>query len=169
MKSVSTFLISLMFTLPAMADKHEHREHGAHQHGAGKLSIAFEGATGEVEFEAAAEGVLGFEHEAKSAKDKKTLADAQALFETRMSEMVKFDPALSCQFEKKEIKLHRDGKHSDFEAEYKVNCAKSPEGSTLTVDFSSVKGLKDVDVTVLVGTVQKSAEYKKGAVQIPLK
>lgn len=175
MKSISIFLIATVFVLPVMAQNHHgHKhDHKAHQHGAGKLAIAFEGTKGEIEFEAAAVGVLGFEHKAKSEKDKKTLADAITLFETKISDMVKFDPALNCQFKKEKVELDSHGKHGDFEAEFQVTCDKSPEGTTIIVDFSAVKGLSDVDVTVLVGAVQKSAEYKssdkKTAVQIPLK
>lgn len=165
-------LILLLVAGVAQAHQHEghkHREHKAHQHGSGKLAIAFEGAKGEIEFEAAAEGVIGFEHQAKSDKDKKMEADAVALFETKISEMVQFDAALKCQIQKEEIKVHREGKHADFEAEFKVTCEKSPEGSTITVDFSSVKKIKSVEITALVGAVQKSATFKKQPVKIELK
>ncbi len=154
---------------------HEHREHGAHEHGAGKLAIAFDDAKGKIEFKGAAEGILGFEHQPRSEKDKKAVAEASQHFEKDIAQMIQLDPSLNCQFTKEMIGQvpeegeEGSGEHSDWAANFAVTCAKSPVGTTVTVDFSSFKLLKDVDVTVLAGAVQKSAEFKKKPVVIELK
>lgn len=145
---------------------HEHREHGAHVHGGGTLAIAFDDLKGKIEFKGAAEGILGFEHQPRSAKDKKTVADAVLMFENDISKMIQFDPALNCQFKKEMVGQipeegeEGSGEHSDWAANFSVACGKSPLGTKLTIDFSNINRLKDLDITVLAGSVQKSAEFK---------
>jgi hypothetical protein len=188
-------LLAITFlTLTAFAKKnHEHRQHEAHVHGSATLNIAFDQLNGKIEFKAASAGVLGFEHSAKSDKDKKTLNDAVAKFETDISKMIQFDSKFGCTFskekiemakepeeehakevaaEKKSVKLHKadkhEGEHSDFIANYNVTCLKSIAGSKLTVDFTTFKNIKDLDVTVLADTLQKSFEVKTKPVTIEL-
>lgn len=151
------------------------RELGAHVHGNGNLSVAFDNSKGKVEFKGAAEGILGFEHQPRTAKDKKTVADATAHFENDISKMVSFDPSLNCKFKKEMIgqvpeEGHEgSGEHSDWAANFSVTCDKSPLGTKLTVDFSSFKLLHVVDITVLVEAAQKSAQFKAQPVVIDLK
>lgn len=159
----------------------EHREHGSHEHGSAVLSIAFEDSqdkgsvTGRVEFKAAAQGILGFEHAAKSDKDKKILTEAVTDFATKISSRIQMDPKLNCQFTQDRVgmlveKGHSgSGQHRDFAANFHVRCAKSPLGTVLVLDFTDLKKIKDIDVTVLVGNLQKSAELKMKPVQLELK
>lgn len=178
MKSI--FFIISFFSILSFA--HEHREHGAHEHGAGKLAIAFDDAQpgspavkGKVEFKGAAEGILGFEHQPRNDKDKKIVADATAHFENDIGKLVQMDQSLDCKFTKELIGQvpeegeEGSGEHSDWAANFNVTCAKSPVGTKMTVDFSSFKRLHDLDITVLAGNVQKSAEFKKKPVAIELK
>ena len=156
--------------------KKEHRHHGAHFHGAGKLQIAFDGNNGQLEFEAAGAGVLGFEHIAKSKKDQSRLAEAISLFESDISKWVKFDSALACKFNKIEIgqktekASHAKGEaeHSDFAAKFSINCAKPITGTRVRFDFGSFKKLKDLAITVLVGDNQKSVLFKGKPVDLDL-
>jgi hypothetical protein len=168
---------TLFFALNVMAKekKHEHREHGAHEHGAGTLAIAFDDTKGKIEFKGAAEGILGFEHKPKNKKDEKAVADAVAHFENEIGKMVQMDSTLGCQFTKELIGQVPEegekgsGEHSDWAANFTIACAKSPMGTKIVIDFSSFKLLKDMDITVLAGSVQKSAEFKKKPVTIELK
>ncbi len=163
--------------------KEAHRSHEAHVHGGGTLNIAFDGANGKAEFKAASEGILGFEHEAKSEKDKKALAKAVSQFEQDFGKFVSIDSTLGCEFTKELIGMQKDedhdedaaedhkkkGEHSDFVANLNIKCSKPIKGSKLVVDFSAFKHLKDLDITVLADDVQKSAEYKGRAVSLELK
>ena len=191
------FTLTLL-TLTAFAEKkHEHRQHEAHVHGAATLNIAFDQMVGKIEFKAASEGVLGFEHVAKSDKDKKTLNDAIAKFEVDISKMVQLDSSLNCTFTKEKIEMAKEsetehakevaaekkseqkadkkhkahkveGEHSDFIANFNVTCKKPIVGSKLTVDFTAFKNIKDLDVTVLADSLQKSFEVKVKPVTIEL-
>lgn len=181
-------LPSLLFALTSFAGskKHSHREHEAHVHGGGTLQVAFDGLAGVAEFKAASQGILGFEHQPKSDKDKKKLASAIEKFETGFGKMLVFDSSLNCVFTKEKIEMvkeeeaagkdhdhkkdgKKEGEHSDFTATMKINCEKTVVGSKVTIDFTEFKKLKDLDVTILAGDLQKSGEYKGKPLSIELK
>lgn len=162
--------VSLSFSLfPLAHSKEAHRHHEAHVHGAGELKIVFEQQEGKVEFKSAADSVLGFEHEAKSEKDRKTLADAYDRFQTKINEMILFAADLGCQIKTDKVEVVRDGGHADFVARYAVLCQKSPAGSELKIDFTSLKRMKDLDVTLLVDDLQLSAEIEGKPLSIQIK
>jgi hypothetical protein len=181
-------ILVLVSTSGLAGQKKEHRHHDAHVHGAATLNIAFDQLQGKVEFKAASQGVLGFEHKAKSEKDKKKLNQMMTQFENEMGSMIQFDSSLGCVFTKEKVEMVSEkeehdekekghdkdhdkhkGEHSDFVAEHKVVCQKDIKGSKLILDFSQIKGVKDLDVTILVGDLQKTAEVKRKPVTIDLK
>lgn len=164
-------LIALSFAFFGSWGLAQHREQGAHVHGSGKLSIAFDQSNGKVEFRTPAAAIVGFEHAAKSAQDKKAVSEASAKFESEIRSLVQMHPRLNCVFKKDniEVKAAKGGGHSDFVANFNVICLRSPLGTSLTVDFSLYPNMKDVDVTVLVGELQKTAEVKSKPVEIELK
>ncbi|MCE3010891.1 MAG: DUF2796 domain-containing protein [Proteobacteria bacterium] len=168
MKS-SLFVLFLLLGSLAFAKKGHKHHHHAHEHGAAELALAFEGLNGKVSFKAAAEGVLGFEHAPKSEKHKKIHDSAIAAFENDIGKMIQMDPALGCVFKKEKIEQVIDGTHSDFVADLSVNCRKSVDGSKVTFDFTQFKGLKDIEVTILSGGLQKSVEVKRKPVSVELK
>lgn len=174
-KKMKKLIFILICTISLAFAKEVKHEHGAHVHGAGKLSIAFDGKSGKIEYDGAAEGILGFEHKAKSNKDKKTLADSVSKFEKDISTLIQFDSSLGCKFENEEIgQVPEDGekdieKHSDWQAKYSVTCDKSPVGTKIKIDFTAFKLLKDLDVTVIADSVQKSEEFKGKPVFVDLK
>jgi len=102
----------------------------AHVHGSAELNIALEGTKGEVEFEAPAAGVVGFEHEAKTPAQKKAVSDALTALRTRGNELVIFPAAAGCKMSPKEVEVHREGpQHSEIHAHYDLNCLKAPSGA----------------------------------------
>lgn len=169
MKLIFTIFL-LVLTLNSNAEK-KHRHHEAHSHGSAQLNIAFDNMVGKVEFKAAADGIVGFEHQAKSEKDKKELAKAISQFESNISQMVVFESKAQCEFlkEKVEVVSEKDSHHSDFIATYQVTCKQNLLGSQLKVDFTSFKRIKDLDVVVMVNDLQKSVEVKLKPVTIELK
>ena len=63
-------------TLPLHAG--EPRQHGAHEHGVGKLDIAQEGSELHIELDSPAANIVGFEHAPNSEEDHETLERALA-------------------------------------------------------------------------------------------
>lgn len=168
--------ISVFVTANFCFAKGTFRSLGAHVHGNGTLSVAFDANQGRIEFKGAAEGILGFEHQPRTAKDKKTVAMAVSHFEHDIGKMVAFDPSLNCQFKKEiigqvpEAGHEGSGEHSDWAANFSVHCDKSPLGTKLAIDLSSFKLLRSVSVAVLVEAIQKSAEISGGTpISIDLK
>lgn len=62
---------------PSIAEEGR-RQLGAHSHGEGKLAIAIEGKKLEMELEVPGSDILGFEHEPRTAAQKKALSAAKA-------------------------------------------------------------------------------------------
>ncbi len=56
----------------------EHRQHGAHEHGAGMLDIAQEGDALHIELDSPAVNIVGFEHAPSNKEDHETLERALA-------------------------------------------------------------------------------------------
>lgn len=169
------------------AHHHEHREHGAHQHGVGIVGVAFELLKGKVEFKIPAESIVGFEHEAQKESDKKKQADALAKFESKINEMLVFDVSLKCVLAKEKIEVvresehkdekhdhkhkgHKHASHSDFVAHYNVTCEKSPAGSDLTVKIhSQFKKIKKLELQLIVDNLQKAQTITKDNTVVSLK
>lgn len=167
-KIVMLFLVTSSFSVFARKKK-EHRHHHSHVHGSATLSIAFDQLQGKVEFKATSEAILGFEQEAKSEKDKKILSETMAKFESGMASFVKFEDSLACVFTKEKLEMVVLGDHADFIANFTVTCKTAIQGSKLTVDFSQFKGLKNLDVALLAGELQKSFKVKRKPISVEIK
>lgn len=152
------------------AEKHAHREHGAHVHGAAELSIAFEGPQGKIEFKSASDSIVGFEHAAKSTADKKAIDEAFKKFEEKISEMIAFDKALQCQFSKDKLEVVSEGgNHSNTVAAFSIRCTKSPVGTKLVFNIQKhFPKLKDIDAQIIADNVQKSLEIKSAGTSLEL-
>ncbi len=151
------------------------KAHKAHSHGQAKLSIVVESAeskTATLEFESPAEAIYGFEHEAKSQKDKDRLAAGIKKFEESISKMVKFDEKLKCVLAKVSIDpAHREAgeKHSEVRANYTATCEAPLAGSKVTFGFAAVfPGVKLLEVQALTATKQNAAKIKKDVGAIDL-
>ena len=171
-------LLAILFSFSVVAFAHEknHRQHATHVHGKGFISLAFDETKGQLEFKSASMAILGFEHKAKSAKDKKKLEEVNLDFQDNMTNYVQFDPKSECVFEKKSIGMELepssksgDSGHSDYIAKFEINCSRPLKGTNLTLDFSSFKKLTDVDVVILIDELQLKSELKSKKVTIELK
>ncbi|GIL18841.1 MAG: hypothetical protein BroJett040_25920 [Oligoflexia bacterium] len=167
MKFIS-FLFPILVAVTVEAG--EHREQGKHEHGHGQVAIAFEGGHGMISLDTPAESILGFEHQAKSEKDKKAETDAFSKLEKSIGEMIVFAPALKCQFLKDKIERKIQGNHSDIEASFHVQCEKSPMGTPISFSFQKVfPKLRDVKVQFIAEKVQKSLDVKKDGMGFEIK
>lgn len=164
------FLITFAFTNLTFAETH--REHKAHQHGAAKMAIAFDDVQGKITLELASEGLYGFEYVPKKEGDKKKQKDGLAKLEKNISHMISFSENLKCIFSKEKIEVNQQegGKHSDIDAVFNIKCEKDPIDSELTFNIQKYfPKLKDVDVQILIGDVQKSVEANTSGYKVELK
>jgi hypothetical protein len=168
----------------------QQREAGAHEHGRGTLNIALEGARLSMELEAPGADIVGFEHQAKTQKQrsaveaaKKKLAAPQALFE--------FPAGAGCVLKQAKVEIeaedhdhdakapkgkdhgpqekHADSEHSVFRAEYTFDCKAA--GSLATIGFGYFKafaGAQKLDVTVITPKQQSRFEVSRANPRIDL-
>jgi len=158
--------LSVTFALaPAMA-------HEAHTHGIGKLDVAIEGATLSLHLDTPLANLVGFEHAARSDKDKKALRqmvaalnNAEALFVTT--------PAAECHvistklkssvLDEMEAKSTRKktgqpkNAHADMDADYAFNCTHPEQLNDIDVKlFSTFGRFHQIDVQVVTPKRQSS-------------
>jgi hypothetical protein len=181
-------LVLSMSSLCHAHSKKSHRNHEAHVHGAGKLDLVFDQLQGKVSFKSAAESVLGFEHTPKSQKELKAVSDAEVIFKNEITQMIQIPAEQGCVFTATQVGRvtdagkgdehdhshkknhdHKHGEHSDFVAMYDVKCQKAVEGAKITFDFRRFKRLKDLDITLVAGSIQKSAELKRKPLTVEVK
>lgn len=145
-------------------------EQAAHVHGSGHVSLAFDGAKGKIQFESPGQSLFGFEHEAKSKNDKKKKDAALQKLEDKISEMIVLDPSLKCDIKKDIFEVIQKNGHADVSAEFTVQCQQPVAGSSISFHFQKVfTSLKNIQVDVLAGDMQKSLAVKKNGESIELK
>lgn len=179
------FTIGLgLVCVSGMARAQEHRQHAAHQHGHGTLSIAVEGGSVSMEFEAPGSDIAGFEHEAKSAAEKAAVAKAKAGL---AEPLLLFTPPAAAQCSLKEAKVEiagdethdghdgahghdhehakpseSDTHHGEYHAQYVLDC-KSPSALTsLTFAyFAQFKNAQALTVNVVTPKGQSQFEVTR--------
>lgn len=161
-------LIETLFTLLLSAEAGEQHRH---VHGHGEASVAFDGTTGEFELRAPADSFYGFERKPRNKKEEAAVQAAHEKIESEIARMLVLDGTLACRFEKKSIEfVQQDGSHGEVKAVFKIDCAKSPAGTSVRAQFAAVfPRLRTVDLTVLVGDVQKSGKVGRKGLTLELK
>jgi hypothetical protein len=157
----------------------EKRQAHAHAHGAADMNIVVEGKKITVEFHSPAEGIMGFEHEAKTDADKKKRDAAMKTIKERFGEMVLFDKKLGCKYQPGEVSLVRtdddpkdhkqgngdhkkSGEHREVRATHHFICEQEPAGSR--VRFAVTKmfpGIRDLKIQVLSGAKQSGVTIRR--------
>ncbi|MFD2741395.1 DUF2796 domain-containing protein [Sulfitobacter aestuarii] len=118
----------------------EHRQLGAHEHGVGKLNIAFDSGQIFMEMSAPGADIVGFEHAPESARDRATVNDAVARLAQPLDLFALSEDAgcsvaqAKARFVTKENKEHDShdvtgekeisaAGHAEFHAEYSFTCS----------------------------------------------
>lgn len=182
--SISTSILAVALAalcLPASAQQsaakksapaHSHgKTQKAHDHGAAQIDIAVEGKTIDVELHVPAMGVVGFEHIATSADDRKKQADALAKLKADIAKIVVFDAAAKCivSIAKTEIE-QEEPDHAEVDGDFTFTCAQSPAGTTvrfgLTKAYPAITSAK-VQVVATGGSTGAQIKADQGTVVIP--
>ncbi len=167
---IAKIFLCIIFLVSLASQAKPHRHAKAHVHGHAKIDLAFEETKGHFEFEAPADGLLGFEHAPKTEKEKKIFEDLKNQLLNNIKTYVVLDPKLQCVFATPEIKLDIEEKgHADFKADFDIQCVQSPKNTQIKFDFSSFPKLKKINVTVLADELQKSLVLKGKSQSLDLK
>jgi hypothetical protein len=191
MRTISLLALGLGLSLGAGATLGQQRQLGAHEHGRGALNMAIEGARVSLELEAPGADIVGFEHVAKTARQKAAVAQAkkqllapQALF--------KFPGAAGCEVADARVDLEGGGEHeheeakagsaaakgpeaaqagdhSNFHAQYAFNC-KDPASITVVEFgyFQAFAGAQKLEVNVITAKGQTTFEVTRAKPRIDL-
>jgi hypothetical protein len=176
--SISLLGIFLFIADPVTAAEKRHAE--AHVHGVAEINIVVEGKKVTVEFSTPAEGLMGFEHEAKTDAEKKKRDAALKLINDKFSEMVILERKPGCRAEGGKVTIVRSdaddgedkkrgqedhkksGEHREVRATFNFQCQTNPVGSR--VQFAVTKLFPDIHelkVQVLSDAKQTGATIKK--------
>lgn len=161
-------ILTLSSSLFATDHKHGKRKRKAHHHGSGKMNLAIEKNNMVIEMEIPAHDIIGFEHEAKTKKQKKKLKSAISTLKNSDS-ILMIASSVGCQISKPaNIKVdleeeHDHGhshesdhkkeeeKHAEFHITYAFKCNKMATIKQIEVlafkEFSKMKKIKAQAVT----------------------
>ena len=158
-----TLLLSLtILTSPQVLAK---KNLGSHEHGSAKISLSYENNAAEIELEAPADSIIGFEHAPKTDKEKKAFENAKGLWQNLLSDLVVFPKELNCKITESEFKQelsddkHEKNSHSEIEASATITCEKNITGDIAVMFRKQFKKMKNVKLEV-VGTKSMSLKLK---------
>ncbi|MES2614501.1 MAG: DUF2796 domain-containing protein [Bdellovibrionota bacterium] len=156
--------------------------HDAHEHGTAKVDIAFErSGVVNLNFEAPAISIYGFEHEAKTAEQKSVVEKSMKKLKDNIFNMVVFAKTLNCKLTKNKIapfvkeedpepeEILAGSEHGDVKASFTFQCNKTLDKSLIHFSFSEYfPDIHELKVQVLGDKVQKgiTIKNKKGDLQL---
>jgi hypothetical protein len=179
-KKSSTLIVGTFLLLAPVAFTAEKRHAESHAHGVAEINIVVEGKKIVVELRTPTEGVMGFEHEAKSDAEKKKRDAAMKLVNDKFDELVVFDKKFGCQSQASKVaivqsdssngkdKKHgqgdhkRSAEHREVRATHNFECQKNPAGSRVRFGVTKVfPEIQEIKVQVLSDAKQSGATIKK--------
>jgi hypothetical protein len=172
-------ILGALAVFPAAAQSH--RELGAHEHGRGTLNIAVEGNKVSMELEVPGMDILGFEHAAKSRKDKTTLEKAQQKLSAPLS-LFKLPVSAGCQVTEAKVEVEtgehdhanlekqgdaaksseKEQHHSEFHNQYSVECTSPANITGIEFGyFNAFPGAEKLEVNVITPKGQNKFEVTR--------
>jgi hypothetical protein len=183
-------VLAIVAVQPAAAEE-RHRELGPHVHGRGTLNIAMEGNTVTMELEAPGMDIAGFEHVAKTRRDKAALEKAKGQLAAPLA-LIKLPAAAGCRVTDAKVAVEigehdHDSKevaakdtegdkapakhegHSEFHAEYTLECASASNITAIEFGyFHTFAGAEKLDVNVITPKGQSKFEATRDKPSISL-
>src|SRR5262245_53491292 len=128
MGKISLLAVGIGLCLVAGSAIAQHRQLGAHEHGRGTLNMAIEGARISLELEAPGADIVGFEHVAKTARQKAAVAQAKKQLLAPQS-LFKFPSAAGCVVADASADLEAGDEHENDDAKGPRWAAKGQEAA----------------------------------------
>lgn len=165
MKLLPCLAFAALVSGPAIAE--DARQLDAHEHGVGKLDIAFEGNQVAMEFHAPGADIVGFEYVAESAEDR-AATDGAIESLSRPLRLFALPEAAGCSAAQVAVELesekeHEGGAgHTEFHTEYLLTCADPSAISSITFAyFDAFPSALEVEVQVISDSGAKSFEVER--------
>ncbi len=183
---------ALILNLPAAPAEDAHREHGAHEHGVGSLTLALDGNEMEIELESPAANLVGFEHAPQDDAQRAALERAVALLKDG-ERLFSFPKAAGCRLtaasvsssllghEPAEQADHEDHQahaeaptaavehesHADLDADYDFECTHPEKIDQVEVGlFAAFPATERLKVQYVTARGQGGAELTKAQPRI---
>jgi hypothetical protein len=175
--SVSFVSVFLLAAREGAAGESRHAE--AHVHGVAEINIVVEGKKVTVELRTPTEGVMGFEHEARTDAERKKRDVAMKIISDRFNELVVLDSKSGCKSGSSKWLIVRgdmhDAKdkqrasearkksdeHSEVQATHTFECDRSPLGTKVSFGVSKLfPEIHEIKVQVLSETKQTAVTIK---------
>jgi hypothetical protein len=187
-------LVAAVLSIPPAGAEEAHRQLGAHQHGRGELNIAVEGKHLTMELRAPGADIVGFEHKAASAPDKRSMEAARQKLAAGL-QLFGLPGAAGCRLTDAKVDLaegeheahegeraskrgenkvmdanhdHEDG-HSEFRVAYSFECAAPAEITSIDFGyFDAFAGAQELDVNIVTEKGQASYEVTRSKPRLSL-
>ena len=160
---LSTFFSFLLF---AHEKDHQHKNLNAHSHDNLKLNVTAEKKAVQFGIDGAAMGILGFEHQPKSSKEKKKWDDFLKQWKTTGAEIFSIAADFKCQQKDSDAKLITEGSenHADLEASILFECQK--EIKNTKVEIRLIKNFNKIKKLIIEVLGPNGATYIKSSESI---
>lgn len=152
------------------AEDEDYREHGAHEHGAAALTIAWSGNELAIDLETPAFNVLGFEYAPSSEEEIALLDESVAVLEAG-EDLFQLSPEAECTFTSADVHAemseteHEEGEdeeetHSDIDVAYTVQCQNPDDLESLDASglFDHFPNFEALQVQWVSDTQQSATE-----------
>lgn len=192
MRTLGAVVVFGALAINPAAAQTPHRELGPHEHGRGTLNIAVEGNKVTMELEVPGMDIVGFEHEAKTRKDKATLEKAKQKLMTPLS-LFKLPASAGCRVAEAKVEVEigehdhdhgaketKDGEgakgsvkeehhHSEFHNQYSLECGSAASITAIEFGyFSAFAGAEKLDVNVITPKGQNKFEVTRASPSLSL-
>jgi Protein of unknown function (DUF2796) len=175
-------LLAGAITTPSFAAD-EHRELGTHEHGRGTLNIAVEGNKVTMELEVPGADIVGFEYAAKTEREKAAVEAAKMQLATPLT-LFALTAAAACRVTEVTIEVEigehdhdakadasaaKDGGHSEFRAQYALECAAPNKITAIEFGFfRAFAGAQKLDVNLITPKGQNKFEVTRASPSLSL-
>lgn len=172
----------LAISLPVSLVAETVRQHGAHEHGVSKLKIAIDENKVQFVLEAPGADIVGFEHKAENADQKKSVALALDLL-NKPANLFELPLSAGCSLSSATSKFsfdeddHQDGaakheeeeSHAEFHATYSFTCSSPNALKTIGIKFfDQFPNAKEIEFEAISDFGQMAAEISNDMRSIDL-
>ena len=179
LKEIYTLMLGLFITCCMVgyssqaSEKHE--EHGhekrqleRHEHGVSTLKIALEDQTLEMELEAPANDIVGFEHAPENKSQKAAIAKALSFLKSKPG-VFKPSSAANCRIEDVSGEFEVEKNHAGFHIIWKIKCLNPKRIKNLeTTFFQKFPKAEEIEVEIISNSGQKAIEWENDSKTIKL-
>jgi hypothetical protein len=175
-------LVASTIATPSIAAD-EHRELGAHEHGRGTLNIAVEGNKVSMELEVPGADIVGFEHAAKTDREKAAVETAKTQLAAPLA-LFALPAAAACRVTEATVEVEngehdhdakagasaaKEGGHSEFHAQYALECAAPSKITAIEFGFfRAFAGAQKLAVNVITPKGQSTFEVTRASPNLNL-